>query len=256
MSIKMIVTDLDGTLLCEDKIISERTLSALECCRKNGIKVVYATGRGASTATIVPHEVFDGYAHVNGAKAYIGDKLVYNKPFSADDVRDMLVAIQKSGFDVVAESGHFHYSNFDIAEKYPEWNIPVEVVEFDKFDADDLEKLYVPIEIPEVEEIIRTHLADHLYVCITSDGFAMVMNKDATKSKATASLAEHWGIKQEEIVGFGDDTNDIDLLQWCGIGVAMGNAIDEVKAAADQVCDTNENDGIAKWLENNVLANF
>ena len=253
MSIKMIVTDLDGTLLRDDKTISERTLSALERCRNKGIKVAYATGRGASTATIVPHEFFDGYAHMNGAKAYVGDELVYNKTFSVDDVREMLVAVDDAGFEIVAESGYSHYSSFDFSEKYPEWNIPTEVVEFKTLDAEEIEKLYAPLEMPEVEEIIRAHLADHLYVCITNDRFAMVMNKDATKSKATASLAEIWGIKQDEIVGFGDDTNDIDLLEWCGIGVAMGNAFDGMKAIANQICDTNENDGIAKWLEENVL---
>jgi len=47
--------------------------------------------------------------------------------------------------------------------------------------------------------------------------------------------------------------NDIDLLQYCGVGVAMGNALPEVKAVADQICDSNENDGIAKWIEKNIL---
>jgi len=77
----------------------------------------------------------------------------------------------------------------------------------------------------------------------------MVMHKDALKSKAVAALAEYWNIERREIVAFGDDMNDIDLLKWCGTGVAMGNALDEVKAAADDMCDTNDNDGIAKWLE-------
>ena len=56
-----------------------------------------------------------------------------------------------------------------------------------------------------------------------------------------------------EIVSFGDDTNDIDLLDFCGISVAMENALDNVKKSANEICDTNENDGVAKWLEENVL---
>jgi hydroxymethylpyrimidine pyrophosphatase-like HAD family hydrolase len=53
-------------------------------------------------------------------------------------------------------------------------------------------------------------------------------------------------------VAFGDDLNDIDMLNHAGVSVAMGNALDEVKAVADYVCDTNDNDGLAKWLEENV----
>jgi len=56
-----------------------------------------------------------------------------------------------------------------------------------------------------------------------------------------------------EIVSFGDDTNDIDLLDFCGISVAMENALDNVKKSANEICDTNENDSVAKWLEENVL---
>ena len=77
----------------------------------------------------------------------------------------------------------------------------------------------------------------------------MVMHKDATKAKAIEELARIWGISQSEIVAFGDDLNDIDMLSYAGISVAMGNALDEVKAVADFICETCDNDGVAKWIE-------
>jgi hydroxymethylpyrimidine pyrophosphatase-like HAD family hydrolase len=61
------------------------------------------------------------------------------------------------------------------------------------------------------------------------------------------------GIGQSEIIAFGDDVNDIDLLEFCEISVAMGNAVVEVKEMADYICDTNENDGVAQWIEKYVL---
>ena len=82
---------------------------------------------------------------------------------------------------------------------------------------------------------------------------AMVMHKGATKSKAVSALALYWGINRLEIAAFGDDSNDIDLLSDVGVGIAMENALDEVKAVADHICDTNENDGVAKWIEENIL---
>jgi hydroxymethylpyrimidine pyrophosphatase-like HAD family hydrolase len=80
----------------------------------------------------------------------------------------------------------------------------------------------------------------------------MIMHRDATKMKAIAALAAHWNIDAQDIVAFGDDLNDIDMLAGCGIGVAMGNALDEVKAIADDVCETNDNDGLATWLKRHV----
>jgi len=79
------------------------------------------------------------------------------------------------------------------------------------------------------------------------------MHKDATKSKAAASLVQFWDIASSEILAFGDDLNDIDMLSYAGIGVAMGNALDEVKAAANYICLSNDEDGVAHWIEEFIL---
>jgi HAD superfamily hydrolase (TIGR01484 family) len=144
-----------------------------------------------------------------------------------------------------------HYSNFIVSD---EWSYitSFEIVDFDKHNM-DAEKLYILINNSDDIAFIRKHLPGDLYLSVSRDNMAMVMHKEATKSKAVAALVEYWGVNQLEIVAFGDDINDIDLLQYCGIGIATANALDEVKAVADCICDTNENDGVAKWLEENVL---
>ena len=252
MQIKMVVTDLDGTLLREDKTISERSLSALKKCREKGIKTVYATGRGVSTTTLVPHEFFDGYVRANGATAQVDDVLIYEKILSIENARELLIAADKAGIKIVTEKGGWHYGNFDVTEKWL-WIPHSKIVEFDKLDI-DIEKVYAVIRTPDDVRLIEKHMPDDAYLYVSRDDFAMVMHKEAEKSKAVAAVAAHWGIKQNEIVAFGDDTNDTELLKYCGTGVAMGNALDEVKAVANQICDTNESDGIAKWLEENVLS--
>ena len=85
------------------------------------------------------------------------------------------------------------------------------------------------------------------------DGIAMIMHNGATKSKAVAALARQWGISQSEIVAFGDHLNDIDMLTYAGIGVATSGALDEAKAAADYVCGSCDEDGVAQWIEENIL---
>lgn len=70
---------------------------------------------------------------------------------------------------------------------------------------------------------------------------------------ALHKLAEYFNIAVSDVVTFGDDTSDIGVIKTAGIGVAMGNAIDEAKAVADFVCDTNDNDGVAKWINSFIL---
>ena len=77
MNVKMIVTDLDDTLLHGDKTISRRSLSVFDQCRAKGIKVAYATGRGNSAGILAPSELFDEFIRMNGASAYTGDALIY-----------------------------------------------------------------------------------------------------------------------------------------------------------------------------------
>ena len=78
-------------------------------------------------------------------------------------------------------------------------------------------------------------------------------HRDANKINAVKAAAEYTGIELKAIAAFGDDFNDIDMLKGCGIGIAMGNAAGEVKRAADAVCATNDRDGAAGWIEENIL---
>ncbi len=67
------------------------------------------------------------------------------------------------------------------------------------------------------------------------------------------AIAEHYNVSTSTFAAFGDDVNDLEMIQNCGVGIAVANAIDEIKAVADDICDTNDHDGVAKWLEEHVL---
>ena len=251
MPIKMIVTDLDGTLLRDDKTISERTLAVLKRCRARGIKVAYATGRGSTDLALAPPELFDGRVRCNGAEAYIGKTLVYDRLIPISNMFPLLIAADGAGVEIAAEVEGVHYANFNVTAKWP-W-IPHYRNVNEVTDDFKAQKIYAVAERSEVAELIKKRLPPGFYLSVSRDGLAMVMHDGAIKSRAVTALAESWGIDPAEIVAFGDDANDVDLLQFAGTGVAMGNAIDDVKAAADCVCDTNESDGVAKWIEENVL---
>jgi len=251
MSIKMIVIDLDGTLLKTDKSVSEYTQTILNQCRKLGIKVVYATGRGGSARQVAPSEFFDGEITMNGAVARVSNDVVYSRLIPCQTARPILIACDKRGIKITSEISDMHYSNFVVSDEWPQIT-DFKVVDFLRHDK-DAEKIYLPNTTHEDRKFIEQLLSDDLYFVVTDGFFGQIMHKDATKSKALSELARRWGINQAEIVAFGNDYNDIEMLRDCGIGVAVANAINEAKAIADYICDVNDRDGVAKWLEENVL---
>jgi len=248
--VKMIVTDLDGTLLRSDKTISEYTKTVLRRCRETGIKVAYATGRGGSNENIVPPEFFDGIITTNGATALAGNELVYSRPVPFLRARPILIDCDKRGLKIASQTSSMHYSNFEISKIWPDIT-NFKTVDF-RYHNKDAEKIYIHKPTEEDIGFMEAYLGDDLYMISSMDGVLMIMHKAATKSKAAAELAKFWNIDREEIVAFGDDLNDRDMLIYAGIGVAMENALPEIKAVSDYMCKNNDKDGFAKWIEENV----
>jgi len=242
----MIVSDLDGTLLRDDKTISERTISILEQCRKSGIKVIYATARGGSAGKVAPGELFDGRVVMSGAVAYVGESVVYNCLIPYTMARPLLAACDQRGLKTASEISGMHYSNFNVSDEWP-FITNYKMVNFLEHNI-DAEKIYALVKNADDVAFIENNLPKDLYLSVSRDNMAMIMHKNATKAKAVAKLAQLFGVAPSEIVAFGDDLIDIDMLQYAGTGVAMGNALDEVKAVADYVCTSNEEDGIAEWI--------
>ena len=248
----MIVTDLDGTLLREDKSISAYTKDVINKCRMAGIKLAFATGRGTAFK-VAPKELFDGRITNNGAIAKAGDVIVYNKLIPYQVARPILMACDKQGLNIVSQAG-MHYSNFKVSDIWP-WLTEFKIVDFAEHDK-DAEKLYTNAPTPETTEFINSLLPEDLYSVATYDitGYLLqIMHKEATKGNAVLTLARHWNIQPSEIVTFGNDLNDIDMLAAVDFGVAVENAFDEVKAAAKYICGSNEENGPAKWISENVL---
>jgi Cof subfamily protein (haloacid dehalogenase superfamily) len=254
MSIKMIVTDLDGTLLRRDKTISEYTASVFDRCRNAGIKIIFATARPVRAVVkwLNMDIQSDACIYHNGAVIKIGDELFQEKGIEHDVVNKLLgEAKQLNNMRIAAEISDILYANFDASTIW----LGVEYIMTDfcnlpKLPADKIIFITTDkVDINKIEQLFN----ENLYWEISENEVLMVMNKNARKRNAINEIANHFGISLTEIAAFGDDYNDIEMLRDCGIGVAVANAIDEAKAAADYICDTNENDGVAKWLEENVL---
>lgn len=249
--IKMVVTDLDETLLRTDKSISKYTIDVIRKVRRYGIKVIFATARGDSTKSMVPYELFDGYVLMNGAKAYVDDRLVYERRIAAEIFIPFLKDLSNKNLKVAAEIDGTHYANFNVKEK---WDYIDNFIITDYLNVTgSADKLYVIIENPNEIDIITSILPKELYLNVSRDNLAMIMHKEATKTNGVLKVANEFNISKDEVIAFGDDINDKEMLSNVGLSVAMSNSIDEIKIIADYICDTNDNDGVAKWLDDNIF---
>ncbi|MGI6707127.1 MAG: HAD family hydrolase [Clostridia bacterium] len=243
---RMVVTDLDETLLRTDKTISPYTMDVIHRVRKQGIKVIFATARGNSARALVPYEMFDGYVLLNGAKAYMNNRLIYDQTISSDVFTPFLQALSNKSLKAAAEIEGVHYANFNVKQQ---WSCIDNFVITDYVNVQGrADKLYVVIEDRCQIDLIASILPPQLYLHVSRDNLVMIMHREATKCNGILELAKHFKISKREIVAFGDAINDKEMLQCVGFGVAVGNSIDEIKMITDAVCDTNDNDGVAKWL--------
>lgn len=250
--IKMVVTDLDETLLKTDKTVSQYTIDMIKQVSNQGIKFIFATARGSSASNLISHDLFDGYVLMNGAKAYVENRLVYDKTIPAHIFIPFLQTLSNHGLRVAAEINGIHYANFNVNEK---WTYINNFVVTDYRDvAGGADKLYALIESPHQVDLINSIVPRGLYLNVSRDGMAMVMDEKATKINAILRIADEFNISKDEILAFGDDINDKAMLSNCGMSVAMGNALEDIKAITDYICDTNDNDGVAKWLEDHILS--
>ena len=254
MSIQMIVTDLDCTLLRSDKTLSEETVRILRQCQARGIKVVFATAR--PKRTVIPY--FDQVqadaviAH-NGAVIHVGEQTIHHCGIASEIKNDILLSISRDYPEVrlSVEINDILYANFDVTSL---WNgIQQKMTDFTDLPDLPAEKIIIKVSSMEAMDRYTSYLPEDLYIEMNEE-LGLIMHVDATKHAAVARLADYFHCSLNETVAFGDNFNDVGMVRRCGIGVAVANALDEVKAAADEICGSNDNDGVARWLEANLLS--
>lgn len=250
--IKAIFFDIDGTLVSfRTHSIPSSTSVALNKLRQKGIKLFIASGRQFGLINNLGQEHFDGYVTINGALTLVDNKIINHTPIPRTDidaVNQILCSDKKFPCIFVTEKEILsNYTNNDVEEikqliNFP--NIPVGNI---KDNTDDVYQLIAFFRKEQEEEIMCK-----LPNCTTARWhplFADVIASGVSKVTGIESVCKHFGIKQEEVMAFGDGGNDIEMLQWAGVGVAMGNANDEVKQIADFVTTSVDEDGILNAVQ-------
>ena len=250
---RLLLFDLDGTLLHSDKSISHRTLQALQKCRERGILIGISTSRGEQNALSFIEELCpDVLIASGGALVKYNNEYICKAEFSKERTSQMIAAAREvcgADCEITIDTLDAHYWNYKIDPKKQDqsWGDSI-YTDFRNF---EMSSLKMCVEIPEDSHAERLQELLEDCDCVRfSDGYwYKFTRKDVTKEDAIQKMCAACGIKTEEITAFGDDYADIGMLQLCGTGIAMGNAIDEVKKKADLVIGSNDEDGIAEYLE-------
>ena len=252
MDCKLLLFDLDGTLLKSDKTISEHTLSALNACRSKGLMIGVSTSRSEQNSMTFLSEILpDILISSGGALVQQNGNYIYKAEFSIEETNNMIRTVREicgADCEITVDTMESHYWNYKIDPKKQDqsWGDSI-YTDFKDFNQESL-KICVEIFDSDKAEKLKNILTDCDCVRFSDGYWYKFTKKGVTKEKAITEICHVCKFAPENIIAFGDDFVDIGMLKLCGIGIAMGNAIQDVKQIADVVIGTNDNDGIADYL--------
>lgn len=252
MDYQAIIVDFDRTLLHTDKTISEYTVKVLLDLQKSGVRLFAATARPERAITeyceIIP---FDAVTTLNGART-ITKENVFENPISTRSAERILRQLDSTAGTVISlETGSGLYANTDI----PIWG---PTVTDNIHELPGTEKIYkILASHPETPvEQISVSLPEDTYISVADRKLVQVMSTAATKWNGIQKMLEAYDIPPEQAIYFGDDNDDIEPIRRCGCGVAVSNALESVRDAADYIAKSNDEDGIAEFLAELVSGNL
>jgi Cof subfamily protein (haloacid dehalogenase superfamily) len=276
---KMLVTDMDCTLLNKEKKVSDRNREAVRKAIEKGVHMVLATGRiytsarvyarllGVSTPIIASNGAIIREAAYNNPEDT--EKTIFKDTLRVDTVNEMIKLSRKYGVFC-----HFFTEDTIYAEKLV--NVSLRYTEWNKFlGSDDQVKIRI---VDDIEKALEGNKPDILKAVVVDgdseklqllrndiEGTGIVsvsqsmkdnievMNKGVTKGNAVKMLAQMYGIQREEIIAIGDNENDMSMIEYAGLGIAMGNAEESLKSVAKHITGDYQEDGVAEAIERFIL---
>ncbi len=262
--IRLVAIDIDYTLIGRDLKISDRTKQAIHAAIDVGSTITLATGRMFRSALPFAEELgldaplitYDG-ALVKTAKT---KELYWHKPIPLEDAREILAYLQGLGFHVnvyVDDDLYVESLNEQARHYMARVNVEAKVVgDLLKFLNEPPTKLLMMAEPEIVDNILpelKQRFGDKSHVVRSLPSYIEFTGKGVTKGSALAGLSERLGIPKAQVMAIGDSENDITMLSCAGIGVAVTNAGDKVKEAADYIAEGISGDGVAEAIYRFVL---
>lgn len=262
MDVRLVVSDLDGTLFGPDHRLSPRTCAAIAGAAERGVRFVAATGRSHRTALprLVPAPAIEAICASNGSATWhVADGRFTTTRCIDNDTLPKVMEILRHSFPTMAfgwESAEgFGWDPAWLERRHHSPELAAPDWRPGPLDPDrhrDLFKIMAwdgDLKQAELAAVVAEQMPPDV-VCTTSGAdFVEITGDGVDKASAAAAWCEAAGIEADEVVAFGDQHNDLSMLAWAGHGVAMGNAHIDVRSVADEVIGTNAEDAVAAYLE-------
>lgn len=250
--IKAVFLDIDGTVLShQQKKVPESTKDAVYQMREKEIKVFAATGRHILEMEKLPLDEipFDGYVSLNGQLCLDADKsLLYDFPIGESDTKKLVKLFESKQVPTMIVEANAMYINYvDESVRAAQRAISTAVPKIGMYGGEKVYQFIVYDEVSNVQRWMES-LAECKENIWHPEAFDVIPQRGGKVAGIQKMLALH-GIRQEEIMAFGDGGNDVEMLQYAKVGIAMGNAGVEVKKHADYVTACVDDDGILKALK-------
>lgn len=252
--IKAIFFDIDGTLVSfKTHQIPASTLEAVHNVRQAGVKVFIATGRPIPFVNNLGPLEYDGIMSASGASCVtLEGETIYHKTIRKEDLKQLIAYHKDHPYPIAfaSDSDVFITNQNDVTHevsdllKVNDYGGTRPIEECLNMDVMQIVAFFEEKEQAHIMENILTHCDAFRW----HPAFIDAVAKGTSKATGVDLMLEHYGIKLEESMAFGDGGNDIEMLDHVPYSVAMGNASDEVKRHARYITDTIDNDGIAKML--------
>ncbi|MEE1296655.1 MAG: HAD family hydrolase [Bifidobacterium sp.] len=274
MNAPVVVADLDGTLLhdapvFEERALGARTLATVERLRAQGVRFAVATARPVSTGLSMVRALHaDACIYLNGALVDLDPahsdfasltgtnhdadahlrRIGFPSAKAAELCRTITEAVDDVEIGVVMDD--VRYTNFDVTKYWTTqtWRFS----DFTDIPDGTADKVIV-FPKPGQEETLRGLIPDDFAIQVSEGSMWMLMEPRANKGYTTRLLCDAWGVDPDDAIAFGDDVIDIDMMELAGTGVAVANANPQVLAIADEVAPSNNEDGVAQWIERHLL---
>lgn len=264
MKLRAIFLDLDGTLNNDQKVITPRTKAALMAAQKKGIQLVLASAR-PSPGLHKERDILQLQKYGGVLMSYNGGRIVdaatgrvlFETAMDLEQTRQVLRLLEKLPVTPIVDDGKDFYVTDPLGYKvdYECKNNRMichsvdNLADWISFAPVKILMSVLPEQLRDVQKQIRENIPQTLTVVQTAPFYLEVIPSTINKGQGVLDTCKALNIDPQDAVAFGDAENDIPMLRKAGVGVAMGNAAEIVKNQADVITKTNNEDGIAEWLE-------
>lgn len=262
--IRLIALDIDDTLVISGKPVSERNAEAIRKAREKGVKVMIATGRGFAGSAPIRDQLHLDEPVINYGGALVSDgitgKPLYTHYLKEEEVRKCFEAADRYGLHAQIYDGDsviFREWNA-FTEAYTNvmhlpYRIDPNLLQGDLSTTPKVLMYTDPANVQEMIKKVSAMLPDTVHVLTSKPGFLEIGNVSTDKASALAWVSSYLGISREEVAAIGDNTLDLSMIQWAGTGCCVANGGDEIKKAADRILPSCADDGVAYYIENEIL---